>query len=237
MDCPNLSYSTHFNLKTQSSWRKAFDDQKYIMKNSSIFLTERLDNIAKLEQRFIEINSKWKTLSSDLLNKIDDRMYLNSNANIAVWNGDDCWNVWYHEPNQKGLFSINLNTYSSKKWLERYTIFYEKESVLAKFREKALRFSDRTELFRTALEVAIERFINKSNNYNSLEKEYNQTGKASGALMALNDKLVVLNFSGREYWYKYSMEYRTRGADKFPRLYKVCWSDHIPTRFTFGESK
>jgi len=212
-------------------------DQKYIVRNNYTFLIEKLDKIVELESRYFEINSKWIQLKSDFLLKIEDRMYLNPNTNIAIWNGDDYWNVWYHEPNQKGLFSTNLYSDNAKNWLGRDAIFYEKESPLTKLYEKQLRFDCRTSVFRAALGTAIERFINKSNDYDSLEKEYNQTGKVPDALMALNNKLVVLNFSGREYWHKYSMEYRVRGEDKFPRLYKICWSDNVPTRFTFGENK
>lgn len=237
MDYLNLSYSAHFNLKTQSSWRKAFDDQKYIMKNGSIFLTERLDNIAKLEQRFIEINFKWKAIAADLLNKIDDRMYLNLNTNIAVWHGNDCWTVWHREPNEKVIYSTNKTSEQVFNFLNKETIFYQKDSNLAKLQEKEIQFSYWAGLFRTALEIAIERFVNKSNAYDQAEKNYCKFGKITDEIMAFNNKLVVLNFSGREYWYRYSMEYRPNGADKIPRLYKICWSDNVPTRFTFGENK
>ena len=228
----NLSYSTHFNLKTQSSWRKAFDDQKYIMKNGSIFLTERLDNIAKLEQRFIEINCEWKGLAHDLYQEINGLMY--SNKNVAIWNGDDCWRVWYHEPNETGLFSTNKTSEQAANWLNKKTFFYQKDSKLVKLQEKEIRFSYRAGLFRTALEIAIERFINSSNNYDKVEKEYYRSGIIDyDLIMYFNNKIAVLDFSGREYWYSYQMN----GKDRIPRLYKICWSDNVPDRFTFGENK
>ena len=212
-------------------------NREYVVRNNYIFLVKKLDDIAKLESRYFEINSKRMKLRSDLLSKIDDLLHLNQNIAIPTGtsNDDRVWSVWYREPNSTNLFSATLYGDNAKNWPGRGTIFYEKESVLTKLLEKELKFGYRTDVFRSALSASIERFINKSNDYDSLKKEYNQTGKVSNALMALNNKLFVLNFSGREYWYKYSKEYRTRGADQFPYLYKVCWSDNVPTRFTFGE--
>ena len=212
-------------------------DEKYIVRDGHVFLLEKLDNLVKIESRYVEVSTKWRKLRSDLLSKIDDIMRLNQDANIAIPTNNDCYHVWYREPNQNNLFSANLFLDNAKNWLGRDTIFFEKESPLTKLHEKELRFGSRIDVFQSALSAAITLFINKSHNYNSLNKEYIQTRKVPEALMALNNKLVVLNFSGREYWYKYSMEYRTRGGDQFPRLYKICWSDNVPTRFTFGENK
>ena len=233
-----------FNKRTQSSWRSAIDNNQYIVDRNYgfVFYSLSLDNVQKLEQRWYVIHSKLDELSKFVFGEIKQILTQNPGKSLVIFEEEGieskyCDYCFMDEKTKEPsiILGFSKDSIESRNALLNYngSIFDKGSLGLIKLREKQRNLLKRHGVFYVALSLSLVRLIEKQSGYVDCSKQYYEGKLSEHEFRELfRNKIISLNFSGREYLYFFDTNH-----SRIPELKEICWSDGKIMRLAFGENK
>lgn len=231
-----LNVSRKINKRTGRDW--SFDDN-YINDNiwGLSFYLPSLQKIERLEALYTKVFSKKENIIKEY-SELLESLFVDvkkQNKNLVTQTANNRFILWRSDLTftMTGSFfsSIKDLLLSHKKEINDLVI-HDKDSRLYSFEVKMNTIMKRCFCIERALDIDLQRYCDDKSGYNEKYRKYQAVPTSIDSFRReFENKTIILNFSGRIYYYVYVRE---RGY-RIPSIQKIAWSNDKILKFHFGD--